>query len=122
MENENFIFIRNTLARFLTDIKAKQEAQLQEYVDFFVKYKDINEEVTGILISYIRDVIVYKDIESDSIIINKDKLELIKEWAVAYSYTDLNSMIGIINNARKALVGNVNPMLVFDIMVFDIKG
>lgn len=119
MENEQFKSIRNTTVKLLIDINNASESEFQHYSDFLMKYKDMSEEILNSLLSYIRDIIIYKDTGKKEYVINKDKLEYILECCGYFSYNKLEQMIKVIDSTRKSLISNVNSALIFDVMLIN---
>ncbi|EOR27892.1 MULTISPECIES: DNA polymerase III subunit delta' [Clostridium] len=93
---------------------------LQKLLDFEVKilsYKDKKEEILNILASFIRDIIVYKEVNEINVIINGDKIENIKQLAIEMSYKKLNKIIDKIGEARKTILSNSNFQLTIRVML-----
>ncbi|NLM36270.1 MAG: DNA polymerase III subunit delta' [Clostridiales bacterium] len=117
MENEDFNNIRNTSAQMILDMNRISEEKFQEYSKFLLKYKDYADEVLDTILSYIRDIIIYKDTGSQDLLMNKDKASFVEEASTFFSYKKLEAIIGIIKNVRSNLISNVNPSLTFDVML-----
>jgi DNA polymerase-3 subunit delta' len=79
------------------------------------------KEILTAFLSYIRDTIIYKEIEDENLIINIDKLLSIKELANIFSFNKLNGIINIINDTRETLDRNVNPGLAFEVMLLKMQ-
>jgi len=88
--------------------------KLSEYIS-----KDNYEwqEVLTCILSYIRDVLVYKETGNRKFIINIDKFEDIKTIGEMFSFNKLNDIINIVKDAREKLECNVNRTLVFNSML-----
>lgn len=117
MENEDFNNIRNTSAQMILDMNKISEEKFQDYSKFLLKYKDYSDEVLDTILSYIRDIIIYKDTGSFNLLMNKDKASFVEEASAFFSYKKLEAVIGIIKNVRSNLNSNVNPSLTFDVML-----
>ena len=94
-----------------------REIQILQYEDFLSKNKEQSEDIFTILLSYIRDIMIYKDTGIEELLINKDKINEIKETAGMFSFKKLNAIIGVINDTRSNLNSNVNSGLTYDIML-----
>ena len=92
-----------------------------KYEKKFSSQKENFEEILTAFISYIRDTIIYKEIEDENLIINIDKLLSINELANTFSFNKLNGIINIINDTRQNLDRNVNPGLSFEVMLFKMQ-
>ncbi|SCN23195.1 DNA polymerase III subunit delta' [Clostridium sp. N3C] len=117
MENEDFNDIRNTSAQMILDMNRISEEKFQEYSKFLLKYKDYSDEVLDTILSYIRDIIIYKDTGKLNLLMNKDKASFVEDASAFFSYKKLEAVIGIIKDVRSNLNSNVNPSLTFDVML-----
>jgi DNA polymerase-3 subunit delta' len=117
VENENFKAIRDITAKLLIDINKMTEGQILTYEETLNKFKDSWEEILSALLSYIRDIMVYKDVGIEQLIINKDKLEQIKEAASLISFLRLNNIVKLLNDTRENLNSNTNLALTYNVML-----
>jgi DNA polymerase III subunit delta' len=117
IEDESFKEMRNTTINVLIDISNKKPREFLKYEVFFLKYKSDWQEVLTWILSYIRDVLVYKETGTDTLIVNMDKIENIKDIASLFSFNRLNDIIEIVNETRQRLERNVNPSLTFSSML-----
>lgn len=117
IENEEFKEIRNTTAMLLMDIHKLSESKLQGYSKFLLKYKDRSDEVFDTILSFTRDIIIYKDTNNMELVVNKDKQDFILEVSENFSYNSLEQIVKAVNYARNSLSSNVNPALTFDVML-----
>ena len=79
--------------------------------------KDNKEEVLNILSGFIRDILIYKEVENNSFIINGDKIQEINELTKEMSFKKLNNMIKTIEEARKNIKSNVNWGMTLRVML-----
>ena len=105
---------------YLSLIKLGTE-ELIKYEKKLSNQKENFEEILTAFLSYIRDTIIYKEIEEENLIINIDKLLSIKELANIFSFNKLNGIINIINDTRENLDRNVNPGLAFEVMLLKMQ-
>ncbi|WP_163195602.1 DNA polymerase III subunit delta' [Clostridium thermarum] len=117
IENEEFKEIRNTTAMLLMDIHKLSESKLQDYIKFLLKYKDRSDEVFDTILSFTRDIIIYKDSNKMELVVNKDKQDFILKVSENFSYNSLEQIVKAVNYARNSLSSNVNPALTFDVML-----
>jgi DNA polymerase-3 subunit delta' len=117
IEDESFKSIRNITAKLLIDINNMTEGEILAYEEVLNKFKDSWDEVLSSLLSYVRDIMIYKDIGIDELLINKDKLEQIKEAASLFSFHKLNNIVKLVNDTRENLSSNTNVALTYDVML-----
>ena len=63
----------------------------------------------------------HKETGEEALVINMDKIDSIKELSNMFSFNKLNDIIDIIDETRNNLVRNLNPSLVFNIMLLKIQ-
>jgi DNA polymerase-3 subunit delta' len=94
-----------------------KESEILSYEEKLTKFKDSSDEVLGILLHYIRDIMIYKDVGKEELIANKDKIEEIKEGASLFSFNRLNNIINLIHETRENLNSNTNVALTYEVML-----
>lgn len=92
-----------------------------EFSDYLFKERDNWEEILTCMLSYIRDVLIYKETGSSDLIINRDKFEDLKAIGEMFSFNKLNAIINIIGSVRQKLDRNVSSTLVFDSMLMKMQ-
>lgn len=120
MSDEIFKEIRNTVIEMLKDIGNGNINIPIKYSDKFYKMKGNETEILEIITIFVRDSIVFKEIENNLSIINGDKIEDIREIASNLSYKKLNKIIKVVNEARNNLKSNTNLWLTLDSMLISI--
>ncbi|MBZ9684899.1 DNA polymerase III subunit delta' [Clostridium estertheticum] len=119
--DSNFKDIRNITLEILLQLNKVGTEELMKYEKKLSNQKENFKEILTAFLSYIRDTIIYKEIEEENIIINIDKLLSIKELANIFSFNKLNGIINIINDTRENLDRNVNPGLTFEVMLLKMQ-
>lgn len=109
--------LRNTLVDLLFLLTKGNIRELLDFESKIVTYKDKKEDILNILASFIRDIIIYKEIDEVTGLINGDKIESIKKIAIEMSYKKLNNIIDKIGEARKSLQSNSNFQLTIRVML-----
>lgn len=109
--------LRNILIDLLYTLVNGNTRNLLEFEDKFLSFKDKKEEILNILASFIRDIIVYKEVSDINGIINGDKIENIKQLAIEMSYKKLNKIIDKLGEARRTLLSNSNFQLTIRVML-----
>lgn len=121
LEDDKFNNIRKITLEVLIKSSHLNKEEVLKFEKLLIKYKFDWKEILNTLLLYIRDAIVYKETGSENIIINIDKIGDIKELSNIYSFKKLNNLIDIINESRERLDRNLNPSLVFDMMLLKIQ-
>lgn len=112
--------IRNVVINFLKDSRSRDKSLVIKYVDALSKYKNKWEEILHIMTSYIRDVMLIKEVENSDLIINTDKLDEIQQLSNLMSFKNLNAMLDIINETRGYMISNTNFGMTISSMLISI--
>jgi DNA polymerase-3 subunit delta' len=121
MNNEEFRELRDKAINIILFLNNMRELDIFKEDEFFTKNSNMWEDIMEVFISFIRDTIIYKEVGCEELIINKDKLEEIKQCANMFSFTKLNDIISIINETRENIDRNVNNLLAFDVMLLKMQ-
>ncbi len=117
IENKDFESIRNTIFEILSKVKDIDSEISLNYESFFTSNSNMQDDILDIIITVIRDVVIYKEIGDEELLINSDKILGIKDLANIFSSGKLNDMIRIVDETRNTLKNNVNSSLAFITMV-----
>lgn len=117
IENGDFNSIRNTIFELIYRIKDNDYKTSLDYEKFFNDHNSVQDDIIDIIITIIRDIIIYKEVGDEGLLINIDKVSEIKDLVNIFSLSKLNGMINIVDETRKALKNNVNSSLAFITMV-----
>jgi len=121
MNNEDFRELRDKAINMILLLNNMRELDIFKEEEFFTKNSNMWTDIMEVFISFIRDTIIYKEIGCEELLINKDKLEEIKQCANMFSFTKLNDIISIINETRENIDRNVNNLLAFDVMLLKMQ-
>lgn len=110
LENDEFKEIRENSINILEDITTKEGALLK-YIPFFTKYKSKYNELLTWIISFMRDILVYKETNDKGLVLNIDMEEKIKALSPKYSIQKINRLTKIVVDTGNDLESNVNPEL-----------
>jgi len=121
MEDDSFIRIRDTALDILLSLSDKKIDEILKYEEFLMKNKSQWDEVYTWFLSYIRDIILYKETGNINAIINIDKIQKIKHLSEIFSFNNLSDIIDIVKDSRKKLERNVNSALVFDSLLIKMQ-
>ncbi|GKX68754.1 DNA polymerase III subunit delta' [Inconstantimicrobium mannanitabidum] len=116
LKDESFGNIRNMVIRLFDDINRKNAAVVLKYEEEFSKLKDKEEEILANVVSLGRDVILYKELQDTSILINGDKIDDIRKLANEMSYKKLNEIVSIVGETKRNLRSNTNSTITFNVM------
>ena len=117
LNDEELDKLRNLIIDLLNEVNNRNENSVLEFENKLSKYKAEKDEVLNLLASFIRDIIVYKELENKDIIINVDKIEFVGKLALALSYNKLNTMLNCVEDARKNFKNNISYSMTMSVML-----
>ncbi|MDY4078844.1 MAG: DNA polymerase III subunit delta' [Clostridium sp.] len=117
LNDSNLSELREVIMNLLKDINYAKEDLVLIYENKLENYKAEKDEVLNLMASFIRDIIVAKELEDKNKIINIDKYNDIVEVANSLSYKKLNSMLEYIKEGRVNLMNNGNYSLVISVIL-----
>ena len=117
LNDSNLSELREVIMSLLKDINYAKEDLVLIYENKLENYKTEKDEVLNLMASFIRDIIVAKELEDKNKIINIDKYNDIVEVANSLSYKKLNSMLEYIKEGRVNLMNNGSYSLVISVIL-----
>ncbi|MBE6047811.1 MAG: DNA polymerase III subunit delta' [Clostridium sp.] len=117
LNDEELEKLRNLIIDLLNEVNNRNENTVLEFENKFSKFKNEKDEVLNLLASFIRDIIVYKELENKDIIINVDKIEFVGKLALTLSYNRLNTMLSCVEEARRNFKNNVSYSMTMSVML-----
>lgn len=121
IEDSSLKEIREGVLSIIIEINKKNLQRLLEYEEVLLKYNDMWQEVLKCFVSFICDIMIYKETGTDKFLINIDKIKIIKNLASDFSYRKLNGIINIIGNTERNLENNVNAVMVYHVMLLKMQ-
>lgn len=120
INDESFNNIRTNIIELLKELSNNNTECVLKYSDIFIKFKGQERDILSIFMTFIRDIIVYKEINEKISIINSDKIKDIEQIASIISYKKLEKIAGIINKTTLDLENNINLWGAFSTMLINI--
>lgn len=121
LSDDTYNEIRNLTLELLFSITKLNKFEILKYEEYFLKYKDKQEEILNCILMYIRDTIIYKEIGNEELIINKDKVDSIRELANIFSFKKLNNIVKLIEDVLSNTNTNLNELLIFYTMLIKLQ-
>ncbi|MDO4535561.1 MAG: DNA polymerase III subunit delta' [Clostridium perfringens] len=120
VNDESFNTIRQVIIELLKEISTNSSELILKYSDTFSKFRGKEDEILSIFTTFIRDIIIYKEISDNILILNSDKIKDIEEIANIISYKKLEKIMSIIDETRMSLKSNINLWGAFSTMLINI--
>lgn len=111
--------LRDKIVDLLLQLTNNEIEVILEKEEQLVSYKQNKEEVINVLSSFIRDILVNKEVYNENLIINRDKIKEIERLTNEMSFKKLNKMLLGLQEARKNIKNNVSWAMTVRIMLMD---
>ena len=111
--------LRDKIVDLLLQLTNNEIEAILEKEEQLVSYKQNKEEVINVLSSFIRDILVNKEVYNENLIINRDKIKEIERLTNEMSFKKLNKMLLSLQEARKNIKNNVSWAMTVRIMLMD---
>ncbi|WP_160693262.1 DNA polymerase III subunit delta' [Clostridium sp. C2-6-12] len=109
--------LRDICIELFEDILKREKGLVLKYEELFKNSKDDKLELLDILLSYIRDIMLFKELSDSELIVNFDKVEKLKNISIGISYKKLNSMLEYITEARINFNSNTNYSMTMGVLL-----
>ena len=115
--DENLKTLRGRCIELFEDIVNRNNDIVIKYQDLLKNLKDEKIELLDILILFIRDIMLFKELNNINLIINIDKADKIQEISRRITYKKLNSMLEYIEEARTNFNSNTNYSMTISVLL-----
>ncbi len=117
ISDQNLKNLRNTCIELFEDILKREQSFVLKYEELLSDSKNDRFELLNILLSYIRDIMLFKELNNSELIVNFDKMDKMKDIARGMSYKKLNSMLEYITEARINFNSNTNYSMTISVLL-----
>ena len=111
--------LRDKIVDLLLQLTNNEIEAILEKEEQLVSYKQNKEEVINVLSSFIRDILVNKEVYNENLIMNRDKIKEIERLTNEMSFKKLNKMLLGLQEASKNIKNNVSWAMTVRIMLMD---
>ena len=109
--------LRNICVELFKDILKREHGLVLKYQDLLKDYKDEKYDLLDMLILFIRDIMIFKELNNKELIVNFDKIDKIIDISRGIAYKKLNSMLEYIREARINFNSNTNYSMTVSVML-----
>ena len=117
LKDENLTDIRYILICLLEDILQRNKDFVVKYGQLLNKFKLEKYDLLDILLLYIRDILILKEVNNKELIINYDKVDELEKISNKISYNRLNNMIECIEETRINFNSNSNYSMTVNVLL-----
>ncbi|AWK50400.1 DNA polymerase III subunit delta' [Clostridium beijerinckii] len=115
--DQNLKKLRDICIELFEDILKREQGLVLKYGELLKNLKEDKIELLNILLAYIRDIMIFKELNNSELIVNFDKVYKIKDISRGISYKKLNSMLEYITEARINLNSNTNYSMTISVLL-----
>lgn len=115
--DDNLKTLRGICIELFEDIVNRSNDIVLKYQEQLKNLKDEKIELLDILILFIRDIMLFKELNKVSSIINIDKADKIQDISRRLTYKKLNSMLEYIEEARTNFNSNTNYSMTISVLL-----
>lgn len=117
INDEKLKELRNICIELFNDILKRENGLVLKYQDLLKEFKDEKYDLLDMLILFIRDIVIFKELNNKELIVNVDKMNKITDISRGISYKKLNSMLEYIEEARINFNSNTNYSMTISVML-----
>lgn len=121
IESEEFNKKREELENVIELLLNKSTINLLSVNSYFDSHKEEINNLLDMIITYFRDIIIVKEEIDERLIINLDKLELLKQLSKKLTYSQISRIIDIMEETKKKIISNCNFSLSVQVMGLNIQ-
>lgn len=122
LANKGYLNFRREVIQEIEKILAAKGFEAIEEFEFFDKNKDNIEEIVKILLSYVRDLLVFRVTKEASLVKNIDFLNEIQKMESRLTINKLNNIINRIEQFNSQINLNINYQLAVENLLLDMAG
>lgn len=112
---------RDEIIKLISELYKKDKLYALMQADYFTGNKDRIDYILEIMVSWFRDILIYKECEDLRYLINQDKEQIILEDSKRFTVGSLMSIIEIIKQTADNIRSNVNYQLSIETMLLKIQ-
>ena len=117
INDEKLKELRNICVQLFLDILKREHRLVLKYDELLKNFKDEKYDLVDILILFIRDIMVFKELNNKELVVNFDKINNITDISRGITYKKLNSMLEYIKEARINFNSNTNYSMTVSVML-----
>ncbi len=121
IKDNSFRENRDKIIDYIISVQSLDLVQTLKLVNNFDIFKQDISRYLNILLSFYRDIIVFKETNKNNFIINQDKINLINEQSRLYTKKNLYKKLDTVLNTKNQLDRNANYNLTIEVLLLKIK-
>lgn len=120
-DDEGFFQRRDQIIKIIESLIDGDKTKAFSAMDFFNENKDLIDEILDIFLLWFRDLLLYKELGHNGLLINKDKIHNLSSQSKV-NYNKINDIIVRVQETKDNIRRNVNYQLAIETMLLNIGG
>lgn len=101
--SEEFTAMREDLAQMMEGLHRRHESEIFRYAELFEKYKDRQESLFGLMLIWIRDLLIYQVSKDASKMMTQDRKDVLVALSREYEMDDILRMFSAVQKTQEAV-------------------
>lgn len=101
--SEEFTAMRGELAQMMESLHRKRESEIFRYAELFDKYKERQDSLFGLMLIWLRDLLIYHVTGDSSGMMTQDKREVLETIAKEYETEEILGMFAAVSKTQDAI-------------------
>ena len=119
INDDNLKKLRDIVLNLFKDILNREQGLVLKYQNLLKDSKEEQIDLLNILLLYIRDIMILKELNNKNLIVNFDKINEIQDIARGLSYKKLNNMLEYITEATSNISSNTNYSMTISVLLME---
>ena len=115
--SEEFNELRESVEKIINILGTDNELEIFNIINIFEENKDNIQELINLFVTYLRDILIIKEMRTDEYIINKDKYKTLLKHGDTLSYNRVCELINRSIEFTKNINANINFQLSVEMML-----
>ena len=119
INDDNLKKLRDIVLNLFKDILNREQGLVLKYQNLLKDSKEEQIDLLNILLLYIRDIMILKELNNKNLIVNFDKINEIQDIARGLSYKKLNNMLEYITEATLNINSKANYSMTISVLLME---
>jgi len=121
-DSDEFNSLREELINIISSSIEKENFRVFSQSDFFEENSENIELIFSMMLTWFRDLLIYKNTDRNELIINNDKKNILREQAFKLSNRKIHDIIDNILETEDNIKSNVNMKISMELLLLNIGG
>jgi DNA polymerase III, delta'' subunit len=121
IQNQELKKDRDDIIQVARSLYKDDKLHALSHVEYFLSNKDKASYILDVMMSYFRDILVFRECGDEKYLINLDKKSIIIDDSGKFTYNSLNNILNCIKRTMDNIRSNVNYQLSIEMMLLSIQ-